>query len=77
MVLAYTGDNMAPSKSRNLTTHERAYVCLKIKELYDQEKGAFCRGGKDEVKKRCDKANIVLSMDTIKRSVETVADTRS
>ena len=68
---------MAPGKSRSLATHERAYVCLKTKELYDQDEGAFCRGGRGEMKKRCDKANIVLSMDTIKRSVETVADSRS
>ena len=65
---------MAPSKSRNLITHERTYVCLKIKEFYDQEKGAFCRGGRGEVKKRCDKANIVLSMDTIRRYAREVRD---
>ena len=41
---------------------------------YDQEKGAFCRGGRCEVKKRCDRANIVLSMDTIRRYAREMRD---
>ena len=65
---------MAPGKNRNLNIHERTYDCLKIKELYDQQKGAFCRGGRGEVKKRCDKANIVLSMDTIRRYAREMRD---
>ena len=44
---------MTPTKNRNLDIHERTYVCLKIKEFFDHEKGAFCRGGRREVKKRC------------------------
>ena len=48
---------------------------IKIKEFYDQEKGdAFYRGGRGEVKKRCDKANIVLSMDTIRRYAREMRD---
>ena len=41
---------------------------------YDQEKGAFCRGGRCEVKKRCDRANIVLSMNTIRRHAREMRD---
>ena len=65
---------MAPTKSRNLNDHERTYVCLKIKEFYDHRNGVFLRGGRQEVKKRCDRANIGISIDTIRRYAREMRD---
>lgn len=65
---------MAPSKNRNLNIHERTFVCLKIKEFYDRENGVFFHGGRKEVKKLCDRANIVASMETIKRYAREMRD---
>ena len=65
---------MAPSKNRNLNIYERTYVCLKIKEFYDRENGIFFHGGRKEVKKSCDRANIVASMERIKRYAREMRD---
>ena len=65
---------MAPTKSRNLNDRERTYVCLKIKEFYDHRNGVFLRGGRQEVKKRCDRANIGISIDTIRRYAREMRD---
>ena len=65
---------MAPTKSRNLNDCERTYVCLKIKEFYDHRNGVFLRGGRQEVKKRCDRANIGISIDTIRRYAREMRD---
>ena len=52
----------------------RTYVCLKIKEFYDRENGVFFHGGRKEVKKSCDRANIVASMERIKRYAREMRD---
>ena len=65
---------MAITKNRNLNDRERTYVCLKIKEFYDHRNGVFLRGGRQEVKKRCDRANIGVSIDTIRRYAREMRD---
>ena len=65
---------MASTKNRDLNDRERTYVCLKIKEFYDHRSGEFLHGGRQEVKKRCDRANIGVSIDTIRRYAREMRD---
>ena len=65
---------MGIAKNRDLNNREITFVCLKIKEFYDHEKGQFLHGGRQQVKKRYEKANMGVSIISIVRYATEMRD---